>query len=330
MTYLSCMKKIFSLTFLTVCIFFFGSIVAMADFNSGLDATAITVQYIMADPPLPSKDHKKNSHSIKGKPGFVTGKTEAHYDYGGGTYSDQSGSVKGPTIGASYTFGVKEKLSSFAWLVGTSLKGDFETKQNGEATPSIYSTNVEAEVINISLGMSYEIFNKQEKGYGLSFFFGPYMPIYRYKQHYQNTSQTFEADLEGNETFVGLLIGAQWDIDVGENWGFQPFALFGDTFGSKDFFNPFGDSGECRPYKVSNVTAGNINTAQIGEIDCQNKQEFLYDTQIGGLGLNLSYKPWNISTNLFTPLLNQLIFKLFYEGEKPKLMYFSFTWSFSG
>lgn len=297
-----------------------------ADFNAGLDATAITVQHIMADPPLPASENEKGKHSIKAKPGYIFGETEANYSYGEGATSAQTGKVKGPTAAAVHSYSINNKWGIYSWVVGSSLKGDFETRQNNESNPSIFAKNVEAKVLNLSFGASYQVFDKAKKGYGLSLFSGPYLPMYWYKQHYLNQSTGFEADLEANETFVGVLFGAQWDFDLGENWGFQPFVIFGDTFGSNDFLNPFGDSGECRDYKIKNITSGNIASAQLSESDCKNKREFVYDTQLGGLGLNLTYKPWNISTNLFTPFINQLIFKLFYEDEKPKLFYLSFTW----
>ena len=56
---------------------------AYADFNSGLDAASITIQYIMADPPLPSRHPDGKGLQFKLKPGYVTGDTEADYEYGG-------------------------------------------------------------------------------------------------------------------------------------------------------------------------------------------------------------------------------------------------------
>jgi len=301
---------------------------SFADFNSGLDASALSIQYMMVDPPLPLIHHKKGTYKGTVKPGYLTGNTIADYDYGGGNTAHQEGKVKGPSLGGSYSYSLSNRWGSYVWLVGTSLSGDYETSQNGQSSPSIYSRDSKVTHFNLSAGLSYQLIKRSEKGYALSFFMGPYFPYYNYSQRYLNQNESLEVDIESSEMFAGLLVGVQWDINVGENWGLNPFILFGDTFGSNAFFNPFGDSGECRPYKVTRTYSGDFNSAGIGEIDCGNRKEFLYDTQIGGLGLNLSYRPWDVTVNLFASLINQYIFEVFYEDEKPELYYLSLSWSF--
>jgi hypothetical protein len=219
-------------------------------------------------------------------------------------------------------------LGKLFWLVGTSLSGDYETTTNGKSNPSIFSRDSKITHFNFSAGISYQIKKRSESNYGLSLFIGPYLPYYKYSQRYINQDEGLDADLESSELFTGLLIGMQWDFVFGENWGLNPFFLFGDTFGSKDFFNPFGDGGECRSYKVKRVYSGNFNASNIGEIDCENRKEFVYDTQIGGLGLNLNYRPWDVTVNLFASLINQYIFEVFYEDERPELYYLSVSWNF--
>lgn len=301
---------------------------SFAEFNAGLDASALAIQYMMADPPLPMINAKEKTYKGTVKPGYLTGDTEANYDYGGGAISNQTGSVSGPSLGGSYSYALSNKWGTYLWLVGTSLSGDFETKQNGESTPSVYSRNAKITHFNFSGGMSYQTTKKEEDGYSFSIFFGPYFPYYNFSQNYENQNEGLDIEIESSELFAGILVGVQWDIDVGEKWGLNPFFIFGDTFGSNAFFNPFGDSGECKTYDVTKTNSGNINTAGIGESDCGNRKEFLFDTQIGGLGLNLSYKPWDMTINLFAPFINRYIFKIFYEDETPELYYLSVSWNF--
>ena len=319
------MKKLLLLSF-SVYISFFSS--AYAEFNAGLDASALSIQYMMADPPLPMINHKDKTYKASIKPGYLTGDTEANYTYQGGGTSLQEGSVSGPSLGGSYSYGLSDKWGTFIWAVGTSLSGDFETKQNGEASPSVFSRDAKINHVNLSAGMTYQFTKKEEKGYAFSVFFGPYFPYYDFTQKYENQNEGLDIEIESSELFAGILIGAQWDINVGDKWGFNPFFIFGDTFGSNAFFNPFGDSGECKGYKVTKENSGDWETANTGESDCGNRKEFLYDTQIGGLGLNLFYKPWDVSLNLFAPFINKYIFKIFYEGEDPSLFYLSFTWNY--
>ncbi len=302
--------------------------ILLADFNSGLDASALSIQYMMADPPLPLIHHKKGTYKATFKPGFIFGDTVADYEYGGGASSHQEGDVKGLNLGGSYSYSFGDKWGSYIWLVGTSLSGDYESTQNGQSSPSIFSRDSKITHFNLSAGISYQMRNRADDGYGFSFFMGPYIPYYDYSQRYINQNEGLEVDIESQEMFVGALVGLQWDFIVAENWGLNPFFLFGDTFGSKDFFNPFGDGGECRSYKVARTYSGNFNTAGIGEIDCDNKKEFVYDTQIGGIGLNLTYRPWDLTVNLFASLINQYIFRVFYEEERPELYYFSLSWNF--
>lgn len=297
-----------------------------ADFNSGIDAAALTIQYMMADPPLPHNDSEMGKMRASIKPGYITGDTEANYDYGGGNTANQAGSVNGFSIGGVGSYTWSAKWSSYAWLVGTRISGDFDTKQNGEATASIRTRDVDVTFFNLSFGMNYQIRQKSSDTAGISVFFGPYFPYFNTSQRYINDGSGFDGELESNELFAGLLVGVQLDMDLAENWRLGPFIILGDTFGSNDFFNPFGDTGECKSFEATAIRSGSLASGGFGEVDCGNRQEFLYDTMIGGMGLNLGYKPWGLSANIFSPFLNQLILKLFYEDEEPDLFYLSFTW----
>ena len=313
---------------LILLIIFLISVSVRADFNSGIDAAVIAVQYIMADPPMPASDLEKGKYTASVKPGYIRGDTKANYDYGGGATANQTGTIRGGTIAASMTFSISKRLKPYFWLVGTSLEGGFDTKQNGETSPTIFTRNVKVTFLNFSTGFNFVLKNKADNGYNFSFFIGPFFPYYKTSQKYINSPEGIDADLESSHLFAGAMIGAKWDIDFKENWSFSPFIIFGDTFGSKDFFNPFGNSGECKSYKVKKVRSGDSNSSKFGEVDCGNRKEFLFDTQVGGLGLNLHYKPWGLRTNLLAPFINQLILKTFYKDEEPELYYLSFSWDF--
>ena len=49
--------------------------------------------------------------------------------------------------------------------------------------------------------MEPAVSRKDKDGYGFSMFAGPYIPIVHYQQNYENTQQSFKADLRSNETF---------------------------------------------------------------------------------------------------------------------------------
>lgn len=298
--------------------------IASANVRSGLNIAPLAVQYIMADPPLPSVDGEKGDHQTLVKPGYIFGDYTGNY-----TGATESGSISGPTLGANYTYTLNSKWSVYGWFVGAKFSGNSKTV-NG-STPLSKADNIDVDFYNLSAGVSYLISsNKTSKSF-VSVFGGPYIPIYRFSQTFTNqeSSNAVVAEMEANHSFYGLLLGIQWQKEIHKNWNVNSFFVLADTFGSGDFMNPFGDSGECKQFKVKSIISG--SSAGIQEVDpeCAGgaDNEFWFDTQIGGVGVSLEYIPWKLKANLFSPFFNRFIFDMFYEEMEPEFIYLSFSWA---
>ncbi|TNF00956.1 MAG: hypothetical protein EP326_05605 [Deltaproteobacteria bacterium] len=295
---------------------------SFANIRSGLNTGPLAVQYIMSDPPLPKTHAKKGEHFGEVKPGFIYGSFTGNYEN-----VTEKGYMSGPTMAGSYGHALSDKLSLFGWIVGSKIEGKARSDFQNSGLSFSQADDISVEFYNLSAGVSYLVYSSENKDSFVSVFGGAYIPIYRFSEKFINydTNNPAEAEIEASHTFTGLLLGVQWQKQIHEKWGIGSFLILADTFGSNDFMNPFGDTGECRQFKVKRLISGSSNGVQEVDRECAggDSNEFWFDTMIGGIGFTVEYKPWDLKTNLVSPFLNRYIFEIFYEEMEPEFIYLS-------
>ncbi len=295
-----------------------------ANIRSGLNTGPLAVQYIMSDPPLPKTHAEKGEHFGEVKPGFIYGSFTGNYDN-----IKETGYMSGATLAGNYGYALSDRLSLFTWVVGSKIQGKARSDFSTTGLPFSQADDIKVDFYNFSAGVSYLVYSNQNKDSFISVFGGAYVPVYRFSEKFINydTNNPAEAEVEANHAFAGLLLGVQWQKQVHKKWGIGSFLILADTFGSEDFMNPFGDTGECRKYKVKRQLSGSASGVSEVDPECAggDSNEFWFDTMIGGIGFTIEYKPWDLKTNLVSPILNRYLFEIFYEEMEPEFVYLSLS-----
>ncbi|PCI26505.1 hypothetical protein COB52_05935 [Candidatus Kaiserbacteria bacterium] len=294
----------------------------------GVDSIAIANQYMMADPPIPKVLENSGDFRVEVKPAYFTAQLDdANAD---GSFAE-TGEFSGFGLALNVNYGLRKNLSAYFWMVADRLTGDFSGATTAGSTVA-KATGVTASFYNIGIGASYQVYQGTASLQSITVFAGPFVPIYDFSQSYSESNagtSVGDFDMSSTEIFFGFFIGIQAEFMVKENWLLSPYIAFADTFGDK-----------CRTYSVDTIRSSDttVNLDQTSTLDCggntntdrsnSTPRQMFFDTQIGGLGLNVSYLPWSVTVNVTAPFITPLIIDPFYEDPRPKVSLITFQKTF--
>jgi hypothetical protein len=164
------------------------------------------------------------------------------------------------------------------------------TAINGQPTSSTFG-DTNATFMAVSVGLVHQFFADDFEGFALPVFAGPLLArVHQDPTHVLSTTKNggvtqkddFYVDVDNFQP--GFMVGTQSIFNVGKGFQLNPFAIVAIMSSSAD--------PNITNVKFQQSQAPPMATVQSG---------------FGGFGVNLVYKPWNLSANVTAPFFSKLI-----------------------
>lgn len=249
-------------------------------------AAVQTRHFINANPPMPMLYYKPGEWQVNVMPVYIDGQLGT--ELGGARATTNK--LNGLGAGASYSRAFADKWGWYLWGIGNTMDGEFAF-----TNPAVNISGFSASFLTLSAGVVYQFFGEEDGGFTLPVFFGPLLAHADMKQTVRAPGVgNADFDMTLRETSPGAMIGVQAGINATKHFKLNPY-LMGGTFGFT----------ECHKYTATVRSDPQSYSNPSGQI-CSG-QKIPYDSFVVGMGLNATYKPWNVTVNLTAPLLKNAL-----------------------
>lgn len=264
-----------------------------------VDAATSVNSLILANPPLPMLYNNKGDYKITLQPyTFQNGKMKDDPQSQG---FEERGKMDAWGLGGGASYAFANKWATYGFILGSQMSGDFnhldhESVATFPSRTMTQQAEVRTSVIMANVGLSYQFFGETEGGFTLPVFFGPVISQTKLKERVLNRTLggalLNDYDLELNNIQVGMLLGVQAGIPLGEKFQLNPFVIGGYYFNSESD-NP----------RITAVRANGGGTDLNGLLS--GTTGFSLQEYMLSAGLNLVYRPWGLSLNVTAPFLSK-------------------------
>lgn len=272
-----------------------------------VDAAITANARMLTNPPLPMVYYKKGTYKLNFAPyvfrGYIDGDSDAN--------THDHADVQGGGGAISYSWAFKDRWGMYVYGMGSKLGASNITASatNGQPTSTVFG-NTHASFVAVSVGLVHQFFGENFDGFALPVFAGPMLAkVHQDPTHVMATTKN-GATVQKDDYYVdvdnvqpGFMIGTQSAFNVGKNFQLNPFAMLA-------FMSKSADP-NITNVKFQQSQAPPMATVQNG---------------FGGFGLNLIYKPWNVSVNLTAPFITKAFKIDGAHGFQGNL--FSLSWGF--
>lgn len=274
---------------------------------------------LLANPPLPMLRYSPGKWKLALSPYYFSGEQDFVEGSPSGSFRT-TGKFKGGGMGLSGSWAFAERWGLFVFGVGNTVTGkDMAYVPAGNPNAAAQSSQLldaKASAITLSGGVVHQFFGREESGFVLPVFAGLLLKKYDFSHRVIESSLgavVSDFDVESSGIAPGVLVGAEAGIDLGKKWQLNPFVIMGMVASSE------------LDVKVKQVRVNaQPNNRQQSVNRLLGGEKLESENAFGGIGLNLTYRPWGITANLTSPFLPSLI----ESDSKLDAAVFSVSWAF--